>query len=148
MTELDVLEITDNDVETVVSLWRRAGLVRPWNDPTHDIAFARQSGHATILVGRVPGADAIVASVMVGHDGHRGAAYYLSVDPDCRGRGYGRAIMAAAEARLRARGVWKLNLMVRADNAAAGDFYRALGYEVEDRLNFAKWLDPSAKPEE
>ncbi|MCC2112977.1 MAG: GNAT family N-acetyltransferase, partial [Hyphomicrobiales bacterium] len=72
MPELNVLEITDDDVEAVVSLWRRAGLVRPWNDPVRDVAFARNSGHAALLVGREPEAEAIVASVMVGHDGHRG----------------------------------------------------------------------------
>ena len=54
--------------------------------------------------------------------------------------------MAAAEEWLRARGVWKLNLMVRADNAPVIDFYSALGYDREDRVTLAKWIDPSRKP--
>ena len=49
--------------------------------------------------------------------------------------------MKAAEDWLKARGVWKLNLMIRTDNAAVRDFYAALGYEAEDRLNMARWLE-------
>jgi ribosomal protein S18 acetylase RimI-like enzyme len=65
---------------------------------------------------------------MVGHDGHRGWVYYLAVRADARHRGCGRAMMAACEARLLDRGVPKLSLMVRGDNAEARGFYEALGY--------------------
>jgi len=143
---LVISEIGDDDVAAVVDLWTRAGLTRPWNDPQADIAFARASAEATILVGRETAGGPIVASVMVGHDGHRGTVYYVSVDPDRQGAGLGRAIMAAAEDWLKARGVWKLNLMVRTDNAAVAEFYRSLGYTLEERLNFARWIDPSKKP--
>ena len=56
--------------------------------------------NSTVLVGRDGGA--IVATAMVGHDGHRGWVYYVAVDPDRRGKGYGRVIMNAAEDWLRA----------------------------------------------
>ena len=48
-----------------------------------DIAFARGKASSEVLVGLADGR--IVASAMVGHDGHRGAMYYVSVDPDQRG---------------------------------------------------------------
>jgi ribosomal protein S18 acetylase RimI-like enzyme len=144
MPTLAVTEITDADVEAVGALWARCGLTRPWNDPAADIAFARSAPGATILVGRKDGT--MVASVMVGHDGHRGTVYYVSVDPNCQGEGLGREIMAAAEDWLKSQGVWKLNLMVRADNSKVIDFYQALGYATEERVNMAKWLDPSKKP--
>ncbi len=44
-----------------------------------------------MLVGRDGGA--IVATAMVGHDGHRGWVYYVATDPEHRGKGHGRAIM-------------------------------------------------------
>ncbi len=78
---------------------------------------------------------------MVGHDGHRGWVYYLAVDPGARGSGYGRAIMTAAETWLRARGVPKLNLMVRGDNEQAVSFYRALGYTADDVSVLSRRLD-------
>jgi ribosomal protein S18 acetylase RimI-like enzyme len=136
---LAITAIEDRDVPEVVSLWKRAGLVREWNDPSGDIELARRERNSTILLGRHDGA--LVASVLVGHDGHRGWVYYVSVDPDHRLKDYGRQIMTAAEDWLRARGIMKLQLMVRGDNARVHAFYQSLGYYDQQRTTFAKWLD-------
>ena len=58
-----------------------------------------------------------------------------------RARGYGRAIMSAAEDWLRAAGIAKLQLMVRRENARAGAFYQSIGYAEAQTIVFAKWLD-------
>ena len=121
-------EIGDDDVEAVVTLWQVCGLTRPWNDPYKDISFARAGNGSTVLIGEIDGK--CVASVMAGHDGHRGVLYYVAVDPAARGRGFGRAAVRAAEDWLRARGVWKVNLLIRNENEAAQGFYAALGYEA------------------
>src|SRR6202012_3198100 len=95
--------------------------------------------NSTILLGR--DGSTLAASVLVGHDGHRGWVYYVTVDPDHRYKAYGRAIMGAAEDWLRARDIQKLQLMVRGDNAQVHAFYEALGYYDQKRVTFAKWLD-------
>ena len=136
---LTITSIEDADIPEVVGLWQRCGSTRPWNDPEGDIARARKGDNATVLLGRDDGT--LVASVMAGHDGHRGWVYYVTVDPDHRFKGYGRAIMAAAEDWLRARGMEKMQLMVRTDNAQVHAFYRSLGYFPQERVTFAKWLD-------
>ncbi len=136
---LTVAPIGDCDVADVIVLWRRCGLTRPWNDPASDIALARKGENAAMLVGRDD--SGIVASVLVGHDGHRGWVYYVAVDPDCRHKGYGRVIMDAAEQWLRRRGIEKLQLMVRPDNSQVQAFYRSLGYLEQERIIYAKWLD-------
>ena len=104
-----------------------------------DIALARKGENAAMLVGR--DVSGIVASVLVGHDGHRGWVYYVAVDPDCRHKGYGRVIMDAAEDWLRGRGIEKLQLMVRPYNAQVQAFYQSLGYFEQERVIYAKWLD-------
>ena len=139
MAALTLSEITDADVPHVIALWQRCGLTRPWNDPAGDIAFARRGTNATVLVGRA--ADAIVATAMVGHDGHRGWVYYVAVDPEHQKKDFGRAIMAAAEDWLRRQGVQKIMLMVRPDNTNVKAFYDRLGYETQERVIYAKWLD-------
>lgn len=143
MSALTIREMTDADLDDVIALWTAAGLVRPWNDPAHDIAFAMAQENATVLVGLQDGR--IVTSVMTGHDGHRGTVYYVSVDPDCRGTGAGRQIMAAAENWLLAKGVWKVNLMVRATNEPVLGFYDALGYTDSQVVTREKWIDPSKR---
>ena len=136
---LAIAPIEDGDVEAVIALWQRCGLTRPWNDSASDIALARRGANSTILIGRDSGA--IVATAMVGHDGHRGWVYYVAVDPQRQGKGYGRAIMNAAEDWLRATGIEKLQLLVRPGNGQVKAFYESLGYGEQPRIMFAKWLD-------
>ncbi len=76
---------------------------------------------------------ALLATAMVGHDGHRGWVYYLAVTPTGQGQGLGRRMMQACERWVQASGVPKLQLMVRADNAVVLAFYRRLGY-VDDQV--------------
>ena len=83
----------------------------------------------------------VVATVMVGHDGHRGVLYYLAVDPVFQKQGLGKAAVTAAESWLKQRGVWKVNLMVRSENEKAGRFYEHMGYEINPVVSFGKRLD-------
>ena len=141
---LAVADIRDADVAAVIALWQACGLTRPWNDPAADIALARRGPHSTVLVGRDD--DAIVATAMVGHDGHRGWVYYVATDPNLRAKGYGRAIMKAAEDWLRANGIPKLQLLVRRENSGVAAFYQSIGYEEAETVVFAKWLDGREPP--
>lgn len=137
--------VEDRHVEAVVALWEACGLTRPWNPPRADIARARGRPNSELLLAL--DGERLLGTVMVGEDGHRGWVYYLAVDPGRRGRGLGRALMAAAEAWLRARGIRKLELMVRRSNSAVTGFYARLGYREEPVVVLARWLDgtePSA----
>ena len=136
---LSIAPIGDADVADVIALWQACGLTRPWNDPAADIALARRGPNSAILIGRDGGA--MIATAMVGHDGHRGWVYYVAVDPARREKGFGRAIMNAAEDWLRQAGIAKLQLMVRRENARAGAFYESIGYAESQTIVFAKWLD-------
>jgi ribosomal protein S18 acetylase RimI-like enzyme len=139
VSQLAIAEMTHDDVDAVTELWHRAGNTRPWNDPGADIAFAMRSPNSTLLVGRENGM--VVATVMVGHDGHRGTVYYVAVHPEHQRKGFGGAIMAAAESWLRNCGIWKMNLLIRAGNLRAVEFYEAIGFEEQPRIYMEKWLD-------
>jgi ribosomal protein S18 acetylase RimI-like enzyme len=131
------------DEAGVVALWRAAGLLNnPLNDPAQDIRFCRGSGHGEVLVGERDGA--LAAAVMVGHDGHRGWIWYLGVRPELQGEGLGRAMTKAAEAWLAARGVPKVELLVRDSNTRVIGFYQRLGYVQEPRALLARRLDGKA----
>jgi len=136
---LAITPIADADVVTVIALWQACGLTRPWNDPAADIALARRGPNSTILIGRAD--NTIVATAMVGHDGHRGWVYYVATDPDRRAKGFGRAIMDAAEDWLRRAGIAKLQLLVRPENSGVAAFYQSIGFGEQKILFLTKWLD-------
>ncbi|MFA5122181.1 GNAT family acetyltransferase [Zavarzinia sp.] len=132
--------VTDGDVEALVELWRASGLTRPWNDPRDDIARARGSREAEILVAVDP-AGTLVGSVMVGHEGHRAWMYYLATAPDWRGRGLGRKLVRAAEVWAAAAGMQKMHLLIRPENDKVRAFYESIGYGEQPRVMMARWLD-------
>jgi ribosomal protein S18 acetylase RimI-like enzyme len=133
---IEPLPATHHDA--AIELWRETGLTRPWNDPLQDLNRALASLSSTVLAGLDN--ETLLATAMVGHDGHRGWVYYLAVRPDTQRRGRGRAIMRACERWLTERDVPKLNLMLRADNAAAQGFYAALGYSQDDVVVLSRKL--------
>ena len=135
---MDARELVGADVADAVALWESCGLTRPWNDPVADFRRAL-AGTTSAVLGLFDG-DELVATAMVGDDGHRGWMYYLAVDPSVRRRGLGRRMVEEAEAWLRGRGVVKVNLMVRHDNAAAVSFYERLAYEDQQTTVLARWL--------
>ena len=124
--------------DDAVALWQRVGLTRPWNDPAADLRNALDGPSSTVLAWVED--DRLVGTAMVGVDGHRGWVYYLAVDPDAQGSGIGRRLMTAAEAWVRDRGIPKLMLMVRSDNAAVIGFYTSLGYQVDDVVSLGRRL--------
>jgi len=127
------------DEPAVVAVWDRCGLTRPWNDPRKDIARKLAVRPDLFLVAEL---DAIVVgTVMVGYDGHRGWINYLGVDPACRRRGVGRALMAEAERLLRLEGCPKINLQVRTGNTDVIEFYRRVGFAMDDVVSMGRRLE-------
>jgi ribosomal protein S18 acetylase RimI-like enzyme len=131
----------DQDLERAEALWRACNLVVPYNDPGADIAFCRSTGHGEVFVGEDE-RRRIVATVMAGHDGHRGWIYYLAVDPEHQRGGLGKQMMRHAEAWLHSLGVRKVQLLIRESNNVAQGFYDRLGYERSPVIVMQRWLIP------
>ncbi len=125
--------------DAAVALWHDVGLTRPWNDPEQDLRRAMAGPASTVLA--AVDADRLLATAMVGHDGHRGWVYYLAVRRDEQGQGLGREMMRACEQWVQGHAVPKVQLMVRTDNAEALSFYAAVGYDVSDVTVLARRLD-------
>ena len=127
-----------DDRDAVITLWQACGLTREWNDPVKDFDFAMAGATSTILIHEIAGKT--VATVMVGHDGHRGAIYYLAVSPGHQKKGLGKAAVIAAENYLKKLGVWKINLMIRNENESVQGFYKAIGFEINAVVILGKKL--------
>ncbi len=128
-----------DDAEALVSLWALSGLIRSTNDPFRDIERKIDADPNGLLV--LDDDRPCIGAVMVGYDGHRGWMNYLAVHPEYRGRGFGRLLVAAAERRLTELGCPKVNLQVRTSNKEAVEFYRVLGYSMDDVVSMGRRLE-------
>ena len=131
------------DESAVIDLWRRCDLVRSQNDPVKDITRKLRVSPEMFLVGVIDGK--IVATVMAGYEGHRGWINYLAVDPGLQRVGLARLIMDEAERLLRAAGCPKINLQVRSTNSAVIEFYKRIGYSIDDVTSMGKRLESDEK---
>lgn len=126
------------EASEIIRLWKACNLVFPQNIPEKDIKAKLAFQPGLFLVGIE--ADRIVASVMVGYDGHRGWLNYLAVSPDYRKKGLGRMIVTEAEKILKSMGCPKINLQVRTSNMEAIHFYTKCGFSQDEVLSFGKRL--------
>jgi len=138
-TGLVVRAFRDADEPTVTELWNRVfGYPAARNAADRVIEQKRKVQPELFLVAELAGD--VVGTTIAGDDGHRGWVHLVAVSPDHRGRGIGRTLVLDAAARLRERGVPKLNLQVRGDNPGVVAFYESLGFEVEDRISLGLLL--------
>ena len=145
---MEIRSFIEQDRKEVVSLWRRCGLLVPWNHPDLDIDRKLEVQGELFLVGIVD--DRVVATAMGGYEGHRGWINYLAVDPGMRRRGLGRMMMERIEEGLRSLGCPKINLQVRESNLDVIRFYEKIGYGSDHVIGFGKRLseDPEYDPDQ
>ncbi|MEP3047842.1 MAG: GNAT family acetyltransferase [Roseibium sp.] len=124
----------------LIALWEKCGLVRSWNDPNKDIdrCLGAPSSDLFLMIED----DQLLGAVMAGYDGHRGAIYYLSVDPAHQTTGHGKTLMDYCEKYLMDLGCPKINLFVRKGNEKVMGFYDSLGYAEETSPAYGKRLIP------
>ncbi len=133
----------DEDFDALIALWRAGDILRPHHQPAREVAFIRDATNAELILAFE--GERLAGSIQVGHDGHRAWMYRLAVDPDLRGRGCGRALVARAEDWALARRMPKLMLLIRDGNEAVAQFYRRLGFEEEPRIVLSKTFVAEAK---
>ena len=136
---MEIRPFKSDDEESVIALWRRCDLIRPWNDPHRDIERKLRVRPEWFLVGILD--REIVATVMAGYEGHRGWLNYLAVTPEFQRRGFARTIVVEAERLLLEAGCPKINLQIRTSNHGVIEFYRRLGYSVDDVVSMGKRLE-------
>jgi Acetyltransferases len=116
-----------DDYDQAAHVWQQSGLdVRPGDDKT---AIARKLERDPELFLVACDGGAVIGTAIGGYDGRRGYIYHLGVLPEYQRQGIGARLVAEVGKRLAALGCPKLNLSVSADNAAAIEFYKKLGFE-------------------
>ena len=128
------------DHDPLVALWNTVFPDDPpWNEPS--LLLARKFTIQPELILLCFDGATLAGAVMAGFDGVRGWIYHLAVLPAARRRGIATRLMRAAESGLKKLGCTKVNLQVRATNAEVIGFYRAIGYDLEERASLGRRLD-------
>ncbi|RYG63741.1 GNAT family acetyltransferase [bacterium] len=135
---MEIRPFREGEEETVIALWTTCGLVVPQNNPHRDIQLKLQIHPELFLVGLVD--SQIVASLMAGYEGHRGWLNYLAVSPDHRSQGFGRQMVGFATERLIEMGCPKINLQIRSSNTQVIEFYKRIGFTVDEVISMGKRL--------
>jgi ribosomal protein S18 acetylase RimI-like enzyme len=131
-----IASYSDSDFGGVDTLWREAFPDdSAWNSADVSIPEKLKLQPDLLLVAVDP--------IMAGYDGHRGWISRVAVLRSGRRQGVGVALVREAEKRLFALGCRKVNLQVVTSNAGVLDFYRTLGYQVEERISMGKHLAKS-----
>ena len=117
---------------------------QPHNAPRHVLAMKQQHDNLMLVaeISSEAGRE-IGGFVIAGFDGHRGWIYQLAVEESQRQQGIGRSLVEEAVDRLTALGCNKVNLQIRADNAAVARFYESLGFAIEDRISMGRLITPA-----
>lgn len=128
MVDWTIRTLQPCDYDPLIELWRHAGL--PFKPQGRDArgSFDRQLAQSTaIYLGAVQD-EALVGAVLGTHDGRKGWINRLAVHPDRRGRGIGRALAEAVEARLHEQGIEIVAAMIEDWNETSFHAFQALGY--------------------
>lgn len=135
---MEIREYQVSDQTEVIDLWKRCGLLVPWNDPQKDIERKMVVDGDLFLV--CVDNNTVIGTAMGGYDGHRGWVNYLAVCPSQRRKGLGRTLMEAVEKRIYKKNCPKINIQVRTTNKDVLAFYDSLGYKVDKVVSLGKRL--------
>jgi ribosomal protein S18 acetylase RimI-like enzyme len=139
VNQWNIVKYAEPHFDGVVALWQEAfPNPQPWNAPEITIP-AKLAMQPNLFLVAIDG-DQIIGSVLAGYDGHRGWLYAVAVLKKHRKRGVGSALVHEAERCLQELGCVKINLQIQSANASVAEFYRHLGFEVEERVSMGKRL--------
>ena len=125
--DLDIREMSIDDYDKVITLWRTAeGVGLSESDTRDNVAsyFLRNPGLS--FVAKI--GDEIVGALLCGHDGRRGYLHHLAVLERYRLRGTGRALVNVCLTKLVDIGIPKCNVFLSADNHEVKAFWDRYGW--------------------
>ena len=130
---MELRKFRPGDKDQVIKLWREVfNDDSPHNEP-ESVIKAKLKVDDLIFVAVLDGE--IVGACMAGYDGHRGWLYAVAVSIKTRRSGIGTKLIKLTLKSLKELGCLKVNLQIRSTNKAVADFYKSLGFDIEDRLS-------------
>jgi ribosomal protein S18 acetylase RimI-like enzyme len=119
--------MVEEDIPAALALWQ--GLegigLRGADSPPALARYLRRNPGSSFVA--VAAAGELVGVSLAGHDGRRGYLHHVAVGEAFRNQGLGRRLVEHCLAALKADGIEKVNLWVKADNTAGLEFWNRVG---------------------
>jgi ribosomal protein S18 acetylase RimI-like enzyme len=129
---------TIDDYQAVHQLWLATpglGLNTRDDSPEGIAAYLRRNPRTCFVADAGP-TGGIVAAIMAGHDGRRGFIHHTCVAADFRHRGIATQLVDTALDALRAEGIAKVALVVKANNDPGNAFWEHSGFTTRPDLTY------------
>ncbi len=117
-----------DDYDTIIDVWRRAGLAISTTGRESRQAFDLQLSQFSGLYLVATAEDRIVGTVLGTHDQRKGWINRLAVVPQYRRRGIAAALALACDAAIRAEGIEIVAALIEPDNLSSIALFEKLGY--------------------
>ena len=127
--EIILRQCLEDDIESVLELWRAAGSTPSMTDTSDDLRTTISSRASSVIVAVSGGT--VAGSIIGAFDGWRGNLYRLAVHPDYQRRGIARRLLSEAETWLRAQGAKRVGAVVEKDHPWAVGFWESSGFVLE-----------------
>jgi len=124
---------TAADIDAVLDLWERGAGESHFKNDAEGVQRLLDRDPESLLIAEDGGR--IVGTVIAGFDGWRAHVYRMAVDPDCRKRNVGRALVHSMEERFRALGAKRSDAIVYLSNDLGRSFWSALGYSPDTTVD-------------
>lgn len=136
---MNIREFQENDKDSLIKLWQAVFVDDPPHNEPSQVIEAKLRVDDLIFVAETKAE--IIGACMAGYDGHRGWLYAVAVDPAHRRGGTGAKLVNFSLRALKQLGCIKVNLQIRSTNTGVADFYRSLGFSVEDRISMGRFIE-------
>lgn len=131
-------EFTLNDFDSVINLWKKAGLIISRSDTLEGLKKKIKRDPQLFFV--MEKDSFIIGVVMGSYDGRRGWINHLAVDPEYQGMKIGQQIIKELEMRFKKIGCEKINLLIERNNEEVQEFYEKQGFKKDELLFMEKWI--------
>jgi ribosomal protein S18 acetylase RimI-like enzyme len=119
--------MVEEDIPAALALWQ--GLpgvgLRDADSPAALARYLRRNPGCSFVA--LTNAGELIGVSLAGHDGRRGYLHHVAVAESFRKQGLGRALFDRCAEALKAEGIEKINLWVKADNALGREFWNRIG---------------------
>jgi ribosomal protein S18 acetylase RimI-like enzyme len=132
-----IRKFRQTDKDSVITIWKDVfNPQKPHNDP--ELVINMKTKHNDGLFFIAEENKQLIGTIMGGFDGHRGWLYSLAVSPKYRRKGVGTLLVNKVLNELINLGCIKVNLQIYSDNRSTVEFYKKIGFLIEDRISMGK----------